>query len=172
MDLMIEQRGSADSEGGALATDSTVRAIERRLAGVISGGFATGAVTGLNELGIGTAQDGRLEFDCTDFETAVADHYGDVTTMLSGPTGLFASMTSVASDVTGPVTGLLEPRIDGLSTEVDDMAVRIEVQESHLVVEEARLRAEFTALELIMTGYQSPENFLAQQFEAMNSNRN
>jgi flagellar hook-associated protein 2 len=167
MDFMIEQRGTADNEGGALATDSTVRAIERRLAGVISGGFATGAITGLNEIGIGTAQDGRLEFDRTDFETAVADHYGDVMTMLSGPTGLFASMTTVASDVTDPVTGLLEPRIDGLSTEIDDMAVRIEVQESRLVVEEARLRAEFTALELIMAGYQSTENFLTQQFEAM-----
>jgi flagellar capping protein FliD len=47
------------------------------------------------------------------------------------------------------------------------MAVRIEVQESRLVVEEARLRAEFTALELIMAGYQSTENFLTQQFEAM-----
>jgi flagellar hook-associated protein 2 len=169
MDFIVEQRGTADSEGGALATDSTLRAIERRLANVISGSFATGAVTGLNELGIGTAQDGSLEFDRTDFETAVSDHYSDVMTMLSGPTGLFASMTTVASAVTDPVTGLLDPRIDGLSTEIDDMELRIEVQEARLVVEEARLRAQFTALELIMADYQATENFLTQQFEAMNS---
>ncbi len=169
VDFLTEQRGSAEADGGPLATDSTTRTIERRLANVLSSGFATGSISGLNEIGIGTGQDGKLAFDRSDFDTALTDHYSDVVTMLAGSSGLFASMATVTGDVTDPTTGLIEPRIDGLSTEIDDVQERIERQEARLEREEQRLRAQFTALELIMAEYQSTESFLTQQLEALNS---
>lgn len=170
-DFIIEQRGSAETDAGPLNTDSTLRTIERRLAGVLGRGFATGQISGLNEIGIGTGQDGRITFDRSAFDTAVTDHYTDVVTMLSGTNGLFAAMNSVASGVTDPTTGLIEPRIEGLGSEIDIVAERIERQEARLEVEEERLRAQFTALELIMAEYQSTESFLTQQLESLNSNK-
>ena len=171
VDFLHAQTAGEDQEAGALSGDSTVRTIERRLANVLSSGFATGSVTSLNELGIGTSQDGKLTFDKTDFESTLTDHFGDVMSMLAGPSGLFASLRTVAEQVTDPTTGLLEPRIDGLSGEITDMEARIERQEARLDVEEERLRAQFTTLELIMSEYQATESFLTQQVGQWNSNR-
>jgi len=169
MDFIIAQRATDETLAGPLSGDSTLRTIERRLATVMGTGFATGQVSGLNEIGIGTDEAGRLVFDRTEFETGLGDHFSDVMTMVSGPTGLFVGMRDVADQVTDPTTGLIDPRIDGLDTEIDGMTEDIARQEAFLTAYEARLRAQFTQLELIMSEYQATESFLDQQIETWNS---
>jgi flagellar hook-associated protein 2 len=58
---------------------------------------------------------------------------------------------------------LLDGRLDGINASIKDLATRRESVERRLVAVEARFRAQFTALDVMMSRMQSTSNYLQQQ---------
>jgi flagellar hook-associated protein 2 len=58
---------------------------------------------------------------------------------------------------------LLDGRLDGINASIKDLTTRRESMERRLVATEARFRAQFTALDVMMSRMQSTSNYLQQQ---------
>lgn len=170
-DFIRDQAGSAESEGGPLAGDATLRTVGRRLQAIMSSVAGQGTLSGLGSLGLGSAQTGLLEFDSTEFGEALSSAPQDVMNMLVGTGGLFTSFVEELDLIADPSTGLIQPRIDSFETRMDDLADRVETQEARLVLYEESLREQFTAMELILAKYQATGDYLTQQLASLNNNK-
>lgn len=168
MDFIAKQSGSSNSEGGPLAGDSTMRTIQRRIQGVLNTTRGTGAVSGLYSMGLGSTQSGHLEFDAAKFKSTFAANPADAMATITGPTGLFGKLASRLDIIGDPVTGFIQPRIEGFDTRMGELTDRVERQEERLVQVETSIREQFVAMELVLARYQSTGNFLEQQIAQWN----
>lgn len=168
LSFMNKQAGSSGSEGGPLAGDSTMRTINRRIQGVINSTGGSGAISGLNAIGLGSAQTGDLKFDATAFKTALENNPSDVMAVITGPNGLFGSLAAELDVIGDPTTGLIQPRLDSFDTRMSDLTSRVEEQEERLVSYEETIRAQFVAMELVMAKYQATGDYLEQQIASLN----
>ena len=171
MTFLGQQLGSGEQEGGPLAGDSTLRTVARRLQGILGGVGAQGALSGIGALGLGSDQAGQLQFDVAKFTTALGSAPNDVMSMLTGSGGLFVDLAAELDLVADPVTGLIEPRMTSFDARMEQLADAVAEQEARLVDYETSLREQFTAMELVMARYQSTQDFLPQQIDAMNAQR-
>jgi len=169
LSFMNKQAGSAGSEGGPLAGDSTMRTINRRIQSVLNTTTGNGSITGLNALGLGSAQTGDLNFDAAAFKSALENHSSDVMATITGPNGLFGRLAAELDVIGDPVTGLIQPRLDSFDTRMADLTDRVETQEERLVAYEATIRDQFLAMEMTLARYQATGDYLEQQLAALNN---
>ncbi len=142
--------------------DQTVRTIQRRLQQVLGAGYGNSDFAGLNSIGLGTAQDGQLEFDTAAFTSAVGNLDGLVD-MLTEADGLFGAMYTAVDTVIDPTTGIFQSRLDSIDGQVDDLNGKILSAEYRLEQYEDTLRAQFTHMETLLAQYQSTSDYLAAQ---------
>ena len=128
----------------------------------------TGAVSGLYGLGLGSTQSGNLDFDAAKFKETFAANPSDAMATITGASGLFGRLASKLDIIGDPVTGLIQPRIEGFDTRMGDLTDRVERQEERLVTLETSIREQFVAMELVLARYQSTGNFLEQQIAQWN----
>jgi flagellar hook-associated protein 2 len=166
--FMNRQAGSSASEGGPLAGDSTMRTINRRIQSVLNTAGGFGTISGMNAIGLGSAQTGDLEFDAAAFKTALLNNPGDVMSTLTGPNGLFGELAAELDVIGDPVTGLIQPRIESFDTRMTDLTDRVEQTEERLITYEETIRAQFVAMELAIARYDSTSSFLDQQLAQWN----
>lgn len=142
----------------ALNGDAMVRGTARDLRDAISS-----AVTDLDALGISIDEDGRLALDEAAFDKAIAEDATPATRLFGGAAG------SLVARLEGTLAGLLDE--DGMLDERDaGMKARNErIDEQRLALDrrmagvEARYRAQFTALDVLVSRMQSTSSFIAQQ---------
>ena len=142
---------------GDLAAQSAQRQVRSALGNAPAG--VSGSYTLLAQLGGSFQKDGSLTFDTAKFQAAVD----------ADPTAVNALAGSIASSVKdaaaafsaadGPVAG----RIDGLNRSIADIDKRrIQIQH-HLDQVETQYRAQFGALDTLLSSLKSTSNFLTQQ---------
>ncbi|MCP4870116.1 MAG: flagellar filament capping protein FliD [Proteobacteria bacterium] len=148
--------------------DQTIRTVQRRVQQVMSSGFGSGNIAGLNTLGLGTSQDGTLNFDTADFTSAVGSDFDDVMDVLTDG-GLFDELYKAVDNVIDPATGILSPRLTSIDSQIDSLNDSILDSQYRLDKMEARLRQQFTAMEKIMAKYQATGDFLAAQIASLTS---
>jgi len=167
-DFVKKQAGSSESGGGPLAGDPTLRSVARRLQSVFSSTPGQGSLTGLRSMGIESQQSGQVDFDTSDFISALGSSNDDVMSMLIGTNGVFTQLMDQIDIVADPTTGLIQPRLDSFETRMDDLADRVEIQEARLVDYEEDLGEQFLAMELILAKYQATGDFLTQTIAQWN----
>lgn len=146
-----------------MAGDQTLRTIQRHLQTTIAAGYSTDNIAGLNSIGIGSNQQGELEFTSSDMSTALAENWDDVLEMLTGTTGLFGVLaTQIDADI-DPDSGLIQPRIDSIDDNILDINERIEDAERRLTMYEEVLKSQFLAMETAMAKYSSTQSYLEMQ---------
>jgi flagellar hook-associated protein 2 len=145
--------------------DQTLRTVQRRVQQVMSSGYSFGNIAGLNSLGLGTAQDGTLEFDSSKFTTMLASEFDDVVGALSDG-GLFDDLFDAIDAVIDPVTGIFAPRMTSIDKQIESLNDSILVKEARIGLMETSLRAQFTAMEAILAKYQATGDMLAAQIAA------
>lgn len=155
-------------QGGPLLGDATSNLIQRRLNAVLNTTFSgMGTISKLSDLGITRNDKGHLVTSSstltgklnTDFEGVV--QFFTQTTV--GAEGFGVRMNDELDGITSTVNGTLQARQQGIQRRIDDIQKSVERIEKRVADSEARMRAQFNALELLVSQYQSTGNALTQQ---------
>lgn len=142
----------------ALNGDAMVRGMTRELRDMVGGD-----VTALKAMGITIGKDGTLTLSDADFNTAIAKDPAAVSTLFGNAEGslgskLNASMTALLSS-----DGPLKTRDDSLTERTKQLTRQRDALDRRMTLTEARYKAQFVALDTMMTKLQSTSDFLTQQ---------
>jgi len=155
---------AADGTAGLLSGDSTLRALGAELEGVLTRVIGAGSVANLADLGLQLQRDGTLLVDDATFAAALAGNPGAIDRLFSAAeTGVAASIEALVARYNAPSTGILATRKEGLQETVDRMTDDIERKTEALEIYRQTLIRRFTALEEIVSKFDSIARFLDQQ---------
>ena len=165
----IDQLGAFDSASGArgqLQGDSGLRSIENDLRRTISDPVEGLDFATLAEIGITTDSTGRLTIDDTVFDEVVDNDFTAVSQLFTDENGLSNKFDSlleryVASD------GILTSRSDSIQDRIRDLADDRDRLDTRLASIESRYRAQFTAMDALVSQLQSIGSFLTQQLASL-----
>jgi len=142
-----------DNIAGAFVGETLPTGVIRTLQGLVSTSYDSGTeITALSQVGISTAQDGRLELDTDELKEALADNFDEVVALFTDEDdGFNVAMQGALDTYTHATEGLLEYRLDSLDDEIEALEERIERFENNIDDMEERLRARFTQMETIIS---------------------
>ena len=98
----------------------------------------------------------------TDFES--------FTNLFASENGGFAAKLSNLANGWLETNGLIDSREDGLKTQVEGIDDQILRMEDRMISVEARIRAQFTALDTLVSSLNNTSSFLTQQLASLNKN--
>ncbi len=138
--------------------DSTVRALQRALSQLAGNKYphGDGTVT-LSKLGIQLGRDGKLSIDSAALAKAVANDPDAIEDLIAGPDGLAPAIDDLVDQYTRAGDGFLSAKTSSLKSEMsrfDDEIGRIQDRASRIG---DQLHAQFTALESLISGFQSQQ---------------
>lgn len=157
----FEAQNKLDEEGKAsspLFGDTTLRSIRSSMRGIVGGSIATTgneAYQLLSQIGISSDTSGKLEFNQTEFEEALAEDEQAVTSLFSDSTNGIAAQLEARIDIyTDSVDGLLKTRNDGFDRRIKQANSRIDSAERRLELYEQQLTAKYANLETLLARLQ------------------
>lgn len=152
---------SSKTQAGVYAIDiSALGSDISDTVGTINGVAATGAGTTLKG-GVGDASEGLI----INIAGGALGARGTVTYSI----GFAAQLDNLISDFLDE-EGILTSKTDGLNSSVTRLDKETENQEARLVLIEKRFRAQFTALETLISSMNSTSSFLTQQLAQLSAN--
>lgn len=147
---------------GPLQGDAAARGLVSALRDMRNVTGAEGsALQALVQLGIGSDTSGKLSFDRSTFDTALAEDPEGVAALLGGQ-GLAGRAESRLGGYLGS-DGLIASRKEALDKRLERAVGDREALDRRLEKVESRLRSQFAALDTLMAQMQQDSNFLAQQ---------
>jgi len=158
----------ATRSAGPLLGDSLLQGIESRLRAELSRptpGVADGYAS-LAAIGIRTAADGKLTIDEGRLAAAVSADYDAVGRMFGAAGGLAARLYA-AVDAPLQSGGSLSTRTTDLQASRRGIEREREALERRMVAVEKRYRAQFVAMDNLLSQLQSTGNYLSQQLAAL-----
>ncbi|MFN3243501.1 MAG: flagellar filament capping protein FliD [Planctomycetota bacterium] len=156
----FEAQNQVDEEGnasGPLFGDTTLRSIRSSLRSIVGGSVETGneAFQLLSQIGITADTQGKLEFNQSKFEEALAEDEDAVTALFSSNTfGIAKSLEDQIDLYTDSVDGLIKTRTEGFDRRIKQTKDRIEDAERRLTLYEERLTQKYANLETLLTRLQ------------------
>lgn len=176
---IFRQLTGTDASGesrGLLSGDSSVNLVQSRLRSML-GSTVEGASSDFNSLaalGIKTERDGSISLDGAKLEEALANHFDDLNTLFTGSDGLAGKLDKAVSDMIGS-GGMFSIRQESLARQQDDIDNQRVQLAARLEKVEARYRAQFSALDILVSQLNQTGDFLLQQLDAtaqiINNNR-
>ncbi|MDX5362616.1 MAG: flagellar filament capping protein FliD [Pseudazoarcus pumilus] len=153
-------------EAALLNGDSTARAVQSQLRSIVGGAFAgLGGVERLADIGISFQLDGTLSVDSTKLNAAFDNPDVDVAGFFTG-NGETSGFGKQVADSLGRLIGtdgLITGRTEGLKESVKTLQQRSEALTLRLETVEKRYRAQFTALDVMLSNMLQTSNYLQQQ---------
>ncbi|NOQ50668.1 MAG: flagellar filament capping protein FliD [Desulfuromonadaceae bacterium] len=166
----------ADQKTADWGNDSAFRSIKSRLQGFLvtpqdgSGSFST-----LSQLGFETQRDGTITLNSTRLSDALDGDYAGVISLFAGQDGvegISAKFASYLEDMTDYTDGLYAGRKEGTDSNMRRIDQRILNLEARLELKEKTLRAQFSAMEGLVSGLNAQGSYLMQQLASMPIIRN
>ncbi|MGD8911061.1 MAG: flagellar filament capping protein FliD, partial [Chromatiales bacterium] len=147
---------------------STLRMIESRVRNMIGGKMAVdGAYTYASQAGITFERDGTLSYDSAELAAALENDRDAVVDLFTNEEqGLAVRLDSLIENML-QTSGLIDAKEDGLNARIDSTNDRMESMEYRLELVEARYRAQFTALDTLMSQLDSTSSWLTSQLEVL-----
>ncbi len=139
--------------------ESVVRRLQTQVRTLITGtktGGAAGDLTRLSQVGISIQRDGSLALDTTKFSAALSADPGKVTSLFTATStnttdqGFAVRLSQQLTSILGP-DGLLDSRQQGLQASIRTLDRRQADMEARLSMTEARLRAQYSALDALVS---------------------
>lgn len=153
-------------EAALLNGDSTARAVQAQLRNIVGGAFGNlGGINRLADIGITFQLDGTLAVDNTKLNAAFENPDLDVSAFFAGADGTTGFGKQVADSLgrlVGP-GGLITGRSDGLKESANALVKQAEAINLRLETVEKRYRAQFTALDVLLSNMLQTSNYLQQQ---------
>jgi flagellar hook-associated protein 2 len=166
---------NAETQQAAILTgDSGTRGLLSALRDMATQSFAAGAsgFRTLSDIGVSMQRDGTLSINSSKLNSVLNGNPDEVaalfTTNESGSQGLAVRMTATLNNILSS-DGLLASRTDGINRSIDDIDNRREALNRRLAQIEKRYRAQFTALDTLVSSMQQTSQFLTQQLAALSS---
>ncbi|MFT7534204.1 MAG: flagellar hook-associated protein 2 [Hyphomicrobiaceae bacterium] len=170
----FEAQNSVDEEGTAKSPifgDTTMRSMRSSLRSIVGGsvlGTGNEAFQLLSQIGISSDTKGKLEFNQSKFEEALAEDENAVSALFSNTAGGIAGRLEDQIDLyTDSVDGLLKTRNDGFDRRIKEATNRIEDAERRLVRFRDALTVKYANLEVLLSrlqGQGSSVNNIAAAF--------
>ena len=154
--------------GANFGGNSLLRAIEAQARSALNTRFSVGgSFAYIQEIGISTAESGDLQLDSSTLTAATdSDLEGLAGLFTDTESGFAVTLDAVLERFLGP-EGLIDSRVDGLTGQVSSLETQRDALESRLESTEERLRAQFTALDQLVSQLQSTSSFLTQQLAGL-----
>lgn len=157
------------SETASLLTgDTTLRSIQNKLAGLVGSTVSGvgGGLSRLSQVGIALQKDGTLTLDSSKLAQALNNPDNDVTALFTqttaGNKGLAIQFNDWLNQAVGS-GGVIANRVDGLTNSIEDLDVRRDRLNTRLTIIESRYRAQFSALDSLISNMSTTSSFLEQQ---------
>ena len=156
----------ASSKTAALLNgDSMVRGAQSNLRSLVSGRVdGAGAFQYLSQLGITVATDGTLKVDSGKLGDALGADSNSVQKLFGGSGGLATQLGSALDRIIGD-DGLVDARDDALQSQLDGLGGQFDALDARMAKVEARYRAQFTALDSLISSMQTTSTFLTSQLQ-------
>jgi flagellar hook-associated protein 2 len=150
---------------GQLAGDSTLLSIERQLQDIFNDGSS---ITGsnysyLSEIGITTNDKNQFQLDTTELKSALDNDFSSFVNLFAADNEGFATRLASLASSLQQSDGLIDAREDGLREQLDRNQEAQDRFSVRLESIEARIRAQFTALDTLVSQLNNTGSFLTQQ---------
>ncbi|HYJ41025.1 MAG TPA: flagellar filament capping protein FliD [Steroidobacteraceae bacterium] len=155
-------------KAGPMLGDAMLRGIEselrNKLTDTVSG--LSGPYQSLASIGITTQKDGTLKLDAAKLDTAMKSNYDGVATLFSSATGVATRLSDALTPrlETGAEMDVRSKRLNAKSVELQKSQATLEAR---MLKVEARYRAQFTALDSLLSKLQGESSFLTQQLSSI-----
>lgn len=155
-----------------LAGDSTLRAIQTKMASLTQSSVSglSGGLSRMSDLGISLQRDGTLQLNTAKLTQALNDPDKDVGALFTQTTDGNKGIAAQFNDwINQAVTndGLLDSRITSLGKSIDALDDRRTAISDRLVLVEARYRAQYSALDTLISSMSQTSTFLEQQLASL-----
>ncbi|HHQ4747974.1 flagellar filament capping protein FliD [Aeromonas veronii] len=142
--------GVRQDDGGALAGDSTTRAISNFMSNLITTPSDTSTIyPTIFEMGIKMDNKGKLSLDKEKFGEVVDKNFDQVAGLFGGENGLATKLTTGLKEYT-KTGGLLAQRTDTLNSALRSLSQKQATTNEQLVKYEAALRAQYGSLDALL----------------------
>ncbi len=161
--------------GAVLRGDATINSLKRQLQNTLTDSINnSGEYHILSEIGIATNPNGTLRQDNSKLDNALANNFEDMVALLSGDEttdGVMKDFNSLLLDMTNGTKGMYASK----KTAFENASVRFDSQidqmELRLAKREKALKAQFSAMEKLVSSLNAQGDFFTQQMDALNGNK-
>lgn len=152
---------ATNKTANTLTGDSTARSLQTQLSSLLisTPGTPTGTYSALADIGITTGTDGSLSVDATKLQTAIDNDFASTSDVLNR---YGSALYTKVGDFTA-TRGLLSGKTDSLSSMLTEYSKQKESIQLRLTAIEKRYRAQFTALDTMVSSMQTTSTYLTQQ---------
>ncbi|PCI07395.1 MAG: flagellar cap protein [Gammaproteobacteria bacterium] len=148
---------------GALGTDNLLLSIENQVKNILNSTVDAGTLNTLNDIGLSIDKDGVMSLESEILTAALETGYSNVAKLFSAEDDGYANRLSTLADNWVGSNGFISSRTDGLNQRIEDLSDRQLSIERNLVHVEARYRAQFSALDILVSRFQNTSQFLTSQ---------
>ena len=156
-----------------LRGDSSINAVKRSLQSALSDSVnSSGSLQILSEIGISTQYDGTLAMNSSEVDEVLSEKFDDVVKLFAGDgtvDGVMKELNTYMVDTTSSTDGLYALKEDNHDTKIESLDDQIEQKEYLLEKMEERIRAQFNAMELLVSELNSTSDYLTQAFSSSSS---
>ncbi|MDA3807198.1 MAG: flagellar filament capping protein FliD [Thiomicrorhabdus sp.] len=152
------------------ANDSAFRSIKSHLQSLLVTQVGEGSYTSLSRVGFETQRDGTITLNSSTLSSALSDDYDAVLGLFSGSEGVEGISTRFASyldTMTNSIDGLYAGRKETTESNTRRIDQRINSLEARLELKEESMRAQFSAMEELVSGLNAQGDYLLQQLAAL-----
>ncbi|BHH83408.1 flagellar filament capping protein FliD [Desulforhopalus sp. 52FAK] len=162
-----------DSLSDYLRGDATINDIKRNLQSVLSDAVgSSGSLQILSEIGISTQSDGTLLLNNGKLDTALESKFDDVVKLLAGEDevdGVMKKFNSYLLGATSATDGMYADKRNSYESVVKRLDNQILLKEPMIDKIEERIRAQFNAMELLVSNLNSQSDYLTQQMDMLSN---
>jgi flagellar hook-associated protein 2 len=151
---------------GDTTMDDIKNQLQTMISGTVSSSSASGTLNNLSSIGITTNEDGTLSVDTTTLENSLQNNFSGVTNLLAGDgttgsTGVMGQLNTYLMNLTDPTLGMYAEKKTANETAMNDLENQISVKQEALTQQEATMKAQFTAMELMISNLNSQSGYMA-----------
>jgi flagellar hook-associated protein 2 len=155
--------------GSILLGESTVRGLQTQIRSVINGVYGNAGDTrrSLSAIGLSIQPDGSLAVDSTRYSSALSAAPAEVERVMTAAAK--AMSTALGTALAEDETGVINARTSGLQATIKQLAEQQTRMEDRMAAIEARYRAQFTALDNLVSSTTATTTYLTNQFKSFQS---
>lgn len=157
--------------GSVLRGDSTINGLKRQLQNVLTGAVNnSGSFKILSEIGITTNLNGTLNQNNSKLDSALSEKYDDTIYLLSGDDttgGVMKNFNALLLKVTSSSNGMYALQKKNYEDSISSFDFQIDQMELRLSKREQSFKAQFSAMETLVSSLNAQGDFLTQQMNAL-----
>lgn len=162
---------AVNKKGAVLQGDAVVRSLQAQMRSLLSTSVSgAGAYSTLASIGVAFQKDGTLLLDTAKLGTAMTNSFSNISTLFTSTGGYATTLGSWATNALSS-NGTLANQTTGIGKTITDIGNRRTAIQNRLIGVEARYRAQYGALDRMLTSMGTTQSYLTQQINSMQNTK-